>query len=107
MQQLVVNLTIPIPVDSVLIKRVELEELEQEKLSGVYWNMKDLEKRTNKKQEWLKDNLLYVPKFKESLNVKNGGFVYYPSKSGEKWSFQATKMAMFLDQNFHLIFGGR
>ncbi len=107
MQQLEVNLTIPIPVDSVLIKKVELEELEQEKLSGVYWNMKDLEKRTNKKQEWLKDNLLYVPKFKDSLDVKNGGFVYYPSKSGEKWSFQATKMAAFLDRNFHLIFGGR
>lgn len=107
MQQLEVNLTIPIPVDSVLIKKVELEELEQEKLTGVFWNMKDLEKRTNKKQEWLKDNLLYVPKFKESLDVKNGGFVYYPSKSGEKWSFQATKMAAFLDQNFHLIFGGR
>ena len=107
MQQLEVNLTIPVPADSVLIKKIEWEELQQEKLSGVYWNMKDLEKRTNKKQEWLKDNLLYVPKFKESLDVKNGGFVYYPSKSGEKWSFQATKMAMFLDQNFHLIFGGR
>ena len=107
MQQLEVSLTIPIPSDSVLIKKVKLDELQQEKLSGVFWNMKDLEKRTNKKLEWLKDNILYVPKFKESLDVKNGGFVYYPSKSGEKWSFQAVKMAEFLDKNFHLIFGRR
>lgn len=106
MQQLNVNLSIPIPADHVLISKVELEELQKDRLLGTYWTMKDLEVRTNKKQEWLKENLLYVPRFKESLDVKNGGFVYYPSKSGEKWSFHASKMAIFLDKNFHLIFGG-
>jgi len=35
-QSLSVNLSIPIPEDSVLITKVELKELEQEKLSGVY-----------------------------------------------------------------------
>lgn len=50
MQQLNVSLSIPIPSDSVLIKKVELEDLQRQQLSGVYWTMKDLEKRTNKGQ---------------------------------------------------------
>ncbi|PIC80515.1 hypothetical protein CSV75_01605 [Sporosarcina sp. P18a] len=107
MQQLNVNLSIDIPSDYVLISKIELEDLQKEQLLGTYWTMKDLEVRTSKKQVWLKENLLYVPRLKESLDVKNGGFVYYPSKSGEKWSFQASEMAKFLDKNFCLIFGGK
>lgn len=105
-QQLSVNLTIPIPADQVLVSKVDLEILEKQSLSGVYWSMKDLEERTGKKHEWLKENILYPTKFMKVLDVKNGGCVYYPSKNGEKWTFQATKMAEFLDRNFHKIFGG-
>ncbi len=47
MQTLSVKLTIPIPEDSVLIKKVELEEFKKEKLVGVWWSMKDLENRLN------------------------------------------------------------
>ena len=104
MQQLNVNLTIPVPSDQVLISKIELEELQQEQLSGVYWNMKDLEKRVNKKQDWIKEHILYPSKFKEQLDSKNGGFVYYPSGSGQSWSFQANDMAEFLDKNFNRIF---
>lgn len=104
MQQMQVNLTIPVPDDLVLVNKVEFEELTQEKLNGCFWSMKDLERRTNKKQEWLKENVLFQPKFKKILDVENGGFVYYPKKSGEKWAFQAIKMAKFLDENFYLIF---
>ncbi|MEK4023518.1 DUF771 domain-containing protein [Sporosarcina sp. FSL W7-1283] len=107
MQQLKVELTIPIPAESVIISKVELEELKKNRLQGVYWNMQDLEKRTNKKQAWLKENILYVPKFKVLLDVENGGFVYYPNKRGEKWSFLASEMANFLDKNFYLIFGDK
>ncbi|MEX0595914.1 MAG: DUF771 domain-containing protein, partial [Candidatus Paceibacterota bacterium] len=46
MQQLSVNLTIPIPTDQVLISKVELEDLKNQSLIGTYWSMKDLEKRT-------------------------------------------------------------
>lgn len=105
MQQLSVNLSIPIPDDSVLISKIELEELKQESLSGVYWNMRDLEKRVNKKQDWIKENILYPTRFKERLDSNNGGFVYYPEVQGQTWSFQANKMAKFLDDNFHKIFG--
>lgn len=105
MQELSVNLSIPIPDDSVLIKKVELKELKKQSLSGVYWNMKDLEQRTGRKHEWIKSNILYPTKFKKILDVSNGGFVYYPERSGQSWSFQAARMAEFLDSNFNRIFG--
>ncbi|MGE7915304.1 DUF771 domain-containing protein [Lysinibacillus xylanilyticus] len=105
-QQLNVQLTIHIPEDQVLINKVELEELRKNKLAGVSWTMKELEARTGRKKEWLQENLLYVPKFKQKLDASNGGFVYYPKGKGSPWAFQATKMAQFLDDNFHLIWGG-
>jgi len=103
-QRLKVNLTIPIPEDSVLISKIELEELKQKELSGVYWNMKDLEDRTSKKQVWIKENILYPSRFRKILDSENGGFVFYPKLNGQTWSFQARKMAMFLDENFNRIF---
>lgn len=104
-QQIKAEVIINIPSDYVLIKKSELEVLEQERLSGVFWSMEDLEQRINKKHEWIKENILYPSKFRRILDVENGGFVYYPKVRGEKWSFHATKMAKFLDDNFHLIFG--
>ena len=104
-QQLSVSLTIPIPQDSVLIRKVELEELRSRELRGVYWNMKDLEQRTGKKSEWLKENILFRTNFRKELDCQNGGFVFYPKGKGQTWSFQASKMAVFLDKNFHRVFG--
>lgn len=104
MQQLEVSLTVPIPSDSVLIKKVELEVLKEQSLSGVYWEMKDLELRTKKTRKWLLDNVLYPSKFRKHLDSENGGFVYYPKSQGQTWSFQAVKMANFLDKNFDRIF---
>lgn len=104
MQQLEVSLTIPIPNDSVLIKKVELEELKSNSLQGVYWNMKDLEQRTGKKHEWIKENILYPSRFRKTLDVDSGGFVFYPKSKGQTWTFQANKMAEFLDKHFKQIF---
>lgn len=104
MQQLSVTLSIPVPSDSILIKKIELEELEKAQLVGVYWSMKDLEKRINKKSDWIKENILYPSKFKKELDVGSGGFVYYPKSRGETWSFQASKMADFLENHFKDIF---
>jgi phage pi2 protein 07 len=105
MQRLSVNLTIPIPDDQVLIKKVELEEFKKQQLTGVYWTMRDLEERVGKKQEWIKENILYPSKFRKILDSENGGFVFYPKSKGQTWSFQAVKMADFLDKNFNKIFG--
>lgn len=104
MQQLEVSLTIPIPADSVLISKVQLEEFKRQELTGVYWSMKDLEERTSRGQIWLKENVLFNPKFKRKLDSTHGGCVYYPQARGQNWSFHAPRMAEFLDKNFHRIF---
>ncbi|HHW38691.1 MAG TPA: DUF771 domain-containing protein [Bacillales bacterium] len=85
MQQLSINLIIPIPTDSVLISKVELQELKQQSLTGVYWNMKDLKIRVNKSSRWIKENILFMPKFKTILDVKNDGLVYYPQNQVQTW----------------------
>lgn len=106
MQTLDVNLSIPIPSNMVLTTRTHYDELKDEQLHGVYWSMKGLEDRTGKKQAWLKENILYQPRFKKILDVNNGGFVYYPQAQGQPWSFHAKKMADFLDNYFADIFKG-
>lgn len=103
-QQLSVNLTIPVPNESVIISKIELEELKNAQLRGVYWSMKDIEKRVNKKQQWIKQNILYPSKFRKILDINDGGFVYYPKSQGETWSFKASEMARFLENHFNDIF---
>ncbi|MGG3693110.1 DUF771 domain-containing protein [Heyndrickxia ginsengihumi] len=104
MQQLVAKIAIPIPEDRILISKVELEELKQQQLLGTYWSMKDLEQRINRKQEWIKEHILYPKKFRKILDIEEGGFVFYPKKKGQTWSFHARHMAKFLDDNFSQIF---
>ena len=104
MQQLEVSLMIPIPNDSVIIKKVELENLKKTELKGIYWTMRDLEECTKRKTEWIKENILYKPKFRKVLDVDSGGFVFYPKSKGQTWAFQATKMAEFLERNFASIY---
>lgn len=103
-QQLDVSISIPIPQDKVLISRVELKELKDNQLLGVYWNMKDLENRVGRKQDWIKENVLYPSHFRNILDIEKGGFVYYPKSRGQNWTFQANKMAQFLDKYFNKIF---
>lgn len=105
MQQLQVNLSIPVPEGYVMVKKVELDELKNERLSGNCWTMQELEQRIKKKRDWIKDNVLFPPKFREILDTENGGFVYYPKGIGEHWSFHALQMANFIDENYSLIFG--
>ncbi|MED1601206.1 DUF771 domain-containing protein [Alkalihalophilus marmarensis] len=100
MQSLSIDLSIPIPSDLIVIQKVKLEHLKKQELSGTYWSMQQLEKRINRKNEWIKENILYRQKFRSILDVKHGGFVYYPERRGQSWSFQAKKMAEFLDNNF-------
>lgn len=103
-QTLNVKMSIPIPEDSILIKKVEFEELKRESLSGTYWTMKDLSGRINKSDKWIKENILYPSRFKRLLDSKNGGCVYYPESQGQSWSFQAVGMSDFLDRYFTKIF---
>lgn len=103
-QLLSVNLKIPVPPDSIIITKVQLEELNKQNLRGLYWTMNDLEKRVNRKREWIIKNILYPSKFQKILDVEFGGFVFYPKTKGQTWSFHALKMTEFLDNNFENIF---
>lgn len=105
MQQIQAVVTFPIPEESVLISKVEYEELKEDSLQGRFWTMKDLEKRLNRQALWIRDNILLRPDFKEELDVENGGFVFYPRQgTGEKWAFLASRMSEFLDKHFAEIF---
>jgi len=104
-QQLQVSLIVQVPDDHVLITKVEYDELQQEKLQGLNWTTTDLEKRIKKDMRWIKKHILHHAKFRRQLDVDFGGFVYYPENRGENWAFNATRMAKFLDDNFHHIFG--
>lgn len=107
MQQAIkAEIFINIPTDQILISKVEYEELQSNSLQGVYWTMSDLENQIGKKQVWIKENILYPQNFKRQLDVSQGGFVYYPKAKGEKWSFLASKMSQFLEDNFYKIFKG-
>lgn len=104
MQTLDVQLSIPIPADSIIISKVEYEELKMNELSGVYWSMKDLERRINRKSDWIKKHILYPPRFRKILDIEHGGFVFYPKTKGQNWSFHAPRMKEFLDRYFEQIF---
>jgi len=106
LQTIKAEISIKIPIDKVLISKVEYEDLQYNSLQGLYWSMVDLENRIGKKQVWIKEHILYPQKFKSQLDVLQGGFVYYPKAKGEKWSFLATKMSQFLEENFSTIFKG-
>ncbi|WP_328286145.1 DUF771 domain-containing protein [Ureibacillus massiliensis] len=67
---------------------MELKNLQQQKLQGTYWSMQELEKRVNRKYEWIKENILYPSQFRSLLDVENGGSVFYPKIKGQTWTFQ-------------------
>jgi phage pi2 protein 07 len=82
-QSLSVNINIPVPADSVIITKIELQELKKLQLTGVYWSIKDLEKRVNRKSAWIKENILYPTRFKKVLDAENGD-LYSIQKAKDK-----------------------
>jgi phage pi2 protein 07 len=79
-------------------------QIDQQEIEKVWWNMKDLEEKTGYSDDWLKENILFQPRFKKLLDINEGGFVYYPERRGEKWVFIASKMKKFLEDYFADIF---
>ena len=65
MQMLTVNLSIPIPADSVLISKIQLEEFKRAQLKVSIGHEKT-QKRINKKSEWIKTHILYQKSFEKS-----------------------------------------
>lgn len=106
-QTISANIILDIPADRILVKKVDYEALKDESLIGVYWNIKDVSKRINHSSEWIKENILYVTKFKRMLDSEAGGCVFYPKAQGQPWQFEAISFSKFLKENFSNIFNGR
>src|SRR5690625_4822415 len=106
-KELEIDLKVTITDDYVLLERVEylrLKENEKEREKAKWLRMADLEKRVVKSHDWIRDNILLEPAFRNILDSESVGFVVYPRTRGEKWVFQAIKMSEFLEDNFKEIF---
>lgn len=84
------SVTITVPDEYILIKKIEWEEMIENQLSGRQWEMKDLVERIGRNLQWFKDNILYA--YKNELSTARGGFVKYPESKGMPWKFGAAKM---------------
>lgn len=72
----------------------------------IWWTMKDLEKVTGYKYDWLTIHVLFRPEYKKLLDIENSptGCVYYPRCRGDRWGFVASRMQTFLETYFSEIF---
>ena len=98
-QVLEIELAVPIPSDSILIKRAEYEEMEKDSLKGRQYKLKDLSARTGISTGEL-TRLFDKPRVKMLANVENGGFVVYPEKQGSPYLFLASRTIEFIDTHF-------
>lgn len=94
------DLQITIPENLVVIEKSEYNEFLEQQLIGRVWNMQQLEKVTNRSAQWLKENVLEVPEYKEELEA----FVHFPKAQGERWKFGALRMSEWLEENQELMF---
>lgn len=86
-QKLNLNVTVQIPEGFVIVEKFELEELQKNQLDGVYWSMQDLQNHVNRKQDWIKENILYIPKFKQELDASLGGSSFILIKKDSPGAF--------------------
>ncbi|MEG0285022.1 MAG: DUF771 domain-containing protein [Vagococcus sp.] len=101
-QNLTVELSIPIPEDSVLITKVEYEQLKKENLKGRKFNLQELSNRTGVSKNMLKD-LFDKPRVRKIVDVEKGGFVAYPTSPGSPYIFLASKTIEFMDEHFDTL----
>lgn len=95
-----INVEIIIPANFVLISKIEHERLHEEADIGRWWTLQDVLDRTNRSRDWFKKNILFHPRYKKKIDVKNGGFVKYPSGGRDSYLFLPSKTKEFLENNF-------
>lgn len=69
-------------------------------MTKVWWSMKDLEEQTGKSRNWLKANILEIPKYKSIIEE----FGHYPKHNNDQYCFIGKEMEKFLEDRFHEIF---
>lgn len=95
------DIQIKIPENYVLITKSDHSQFLEQQLIGRTWSMKQLEEYTTRSGQWLRENILEVPEFREELQE----FVSFPQRQGQPWKFGALKMSRWLEENQELIFG--
>lgn len=89
------------PVVQVIVDNEFIRELAEKEIkrivesSGTWWDMKRLESETCRKRDWLIENILLNPKFREEMKVISN------NREGGRWMFRAGEMRSFLDKHFH------
>ncbi|MCE5168500.1 DUF771 domain-containing protein [Paenibacillus profundus] len=89
-------------VDQAFVQRLAKEEvirIVEEAGGGTWWDLKRLEAETCRKRDWLIDNILLNPKFKEEMKLISNG------REGGRWMFRAAGMKAFLDKHFQELNG--
>lgn len=97
------NVVVTIPENYVLVEKAEYDRLVDADDIGRYWTMKDVLKRINRKRSWFMNNVINKPKWQNKIDVKKGGFVYYPRGGGDKYLFKPSETKRFLEDNFSEI----
>ena len=95
-----INVEITIPENLVLISKIEYEQLQNDSDIGRWWTLQDVLDRTNRSRDWLKNNILFHPRYKKIIDVKNGGFVKFPNGGRDTYLFLPSKTKEFLEDNF-------
>lgn len=91
-------------VDRDFVQRLAKEEVKrliEEVGDGTWWDLKRLEAETCRKRDWLIDNILLNPRFKEEMKLISNG------RENGRWMVRAAPMRVFLDKHFHELNGKR
>lgn len=77
--------------------RQEVKKILWEDQHGTWWDMKRLEAETCRKRDWLIENILLNPKFREEMKVISN------NREGGRWMFRAAEMRKLLNEHFHYL----
>lgn len=96
------TLTIPVqlPDDVHVITTSEYDRLAAYQTTGRMWSLKELQAWTNKGADWLKDNIIYSPKYADTVRewrrhkyLTGGGY-------GSKFHFKASVITEWLEAHW-------
>ncbi|EKU50349.1 DUF771 domain-containing protein [Staphylococcus massiliensis] len=68
-------------------------------MTKTYWNMSDLIHEVGHDRNWIKANILEIPKFKKEILE----FSHYPINNNDTYTFIGPKMKDWLIKNFKEI----
>lgn len=95
---------IPVPDDCVIISKVEYEELRKASEKGNTMKLPEFATRIGRSSRWVVDNILNNPKFKKSLDVQSGGFIYYREDGRDSYVMLRSEALEFIEKNFRKIY---